>query len=199
MEHKVLEVETRTEKKKSAAVRLRKNGKIPAIVYGSHEPLMVQVDARIFKNNFFPISENTIIDLKNGGKSSEVIVKDVQYAAMTGEIFHIDFFELTKGRVLRTHIPVHLVGTAVGVREGGLLEHNLHEVEVECLPKDMPDDIKVDVSDLKIGASLHLSEIKLAPGLKLLGSLDTVVAHVVNTKTLNTADEPEATVASEAE
>ena len=182
MEHRVLNVEPRTTTKKSAARRLRKNGQIPAIIYGSHEPEMVQVDGHFFKTKMYPISESTIIDLKSGKKTWEVLVKDVQYEVLTGEIYHIDFFELTKGKLLKTHVPVHVTGNSPGVREGGLLEHSLHEVEIECLPKDLPDHISVDISELQIGDALHVSEMTLAPGIKILNSPEAVVAQVVNVK-----------------
>ena len=125
--------------KKGPAKQLRKEGKIPAVVYGHAAPLHISVDAREFSKKFRVVTENTIIILDMGGKQTEVLVKDLQEDIITETVKHIDFYEIEKGKVLKTHVPVHLVGNPIGVKEGGLLEHKIDQLEVECLPKDLPE------------------------------------------------------------
>ncbi len=182
MEQKVLDAESRTVAKKGAARRLRAAGKIPAIVYGHSGNSPIFVDAHDFHAKFRTVSENTIISLKVGDVSYDVLVKDYQEDILSGTITHIDFFEIEAGKALRTNIPVHLVGTPVGVREGGILEHLLYSLEVECLPKDIPEEISVDVSQLAIGDSIHVEELEVPPAVRVLTSGDQVVASITMLK-----------------
>lgn len=178
MEQKTLSIEERKELRKGASGRLRRAGRIPAIIYGQKEPVTISVNEREFEQKFHQISESTIIKLEMGKKSWDVLVKDFQDDPFLDKIEHIDFYEIAKGKTLRAKVTVHTEGNAVGVREGGILEVLSHELEIECLPKDLPEGITVDISALEIGMSIHVSDLELAKGIKILTNADQVVALV---------------------
>lgn len=195
MKQKTLTVMKREAIKKQAANALRKAGKIPAVVYGHNPPRTVTVDEQEFKSKFNKISENTIIKLKLDEESHDVLIRDFQENIISGRILHIDFYEIEKGKHLRTRIPLHLEGTAVGVREGGLLEAFVHEVEVECLPKDLPERFVYDISELKLAHSVHISDLDIPEGVRVLNSEDQVVCAVAHRR----AEVEEAAVEEEVE
>jgi large subunit ribosomal protein L25 len=151
-------------------------------MYGHAGVSTVSVDEREFGQKFKRITENTIISLSFEGKSHDVLVKDFQEDALTGRITHIDFFEIESGKVLRTNVPVHLTGSAGGVREGGLLEHRLHEIEVECLPKDIPENISIDITALAVGDAIHVGDLPAIEGVKVLNTSDQIVVTVTHPK-----------------
>ncbi len=178
MEQKTLQAETRTELKSAASRRLRRAGKIPGIIYGSQDPVSIMLDAHEFRKQFQVISESQIIRLTVDGKDHDVLIKDYQEDIITGALKHIDFYEIEKGKMLRTNVALHIEGSAIGAREGGILEHQLHSIEVECLPKDIPDGFSVNVEELDVGHSIHVSGIAIPKGVKILNNLDQVVVIV---------------------
>jgi large subunit ribosomal protein L25 len=182
MEQKILQAAVRTEIGKGPVGRLRKNGKIPAIVYGHKKSHPSAIDAREFGQKFKTMSENTIITIKTSDGDYDVLVKDYQEDLMTGNLVHIDFYEIERDRLLRTHIPLHIVGNSPGVREGGILESLLHEVEIECFPRDIPGNIDVDISELAIGNSIHISDIATMNNVRILHSADQVIVTVAHPK-----------------
>lgn len=182
MDNKTLTAEIRTELRKSGAKKVRNSGKIPAVIYGHNEPVNISVDAKEFTHKFDKISENTIITINVDKESYSVLVKDFQDDILTQKIQHIDFFEIEKGKALKTNIPVHIEGNAKGVREGGLLEVRLHELEVECLPKDIPENIVIDVSELEAGDAIHVADIDIPEGVKLLNIPEQTIVSVTLVK-----------------
>ena len=180
MDQKVLNFQDRKLLKKGHAGRLRRQGQIPSIIYGHQEPKPVSIDAHEFRNRFKTISESTIITLKSDAESLDVLVKDYQTDTLRGDITHIDFYEVEKGKLLRTHVPVHLKGIPLGVREGGILESLVHDIEVECLPKDLPSEITVEVEELEIGHSVHVSGLTAVEGVRFLTSQDQVICTILH-------------------
>ena len=160
----------------------RQSGKIPAVIYGHTTPTAITVDAREFRNAFKRITENTIVELHLPGGVHEVLVKDYQKDNLTGQILHVDFYEFEKGKALHTRVPIHLVGNPVGVKEGGILESLLHALEVECLPKDMPEEITLDINDLGLDRALHVRDLVLPENVRALQALDQVVCLVAHRK-----------------
>jgi large subunit ribosomal protein L25 len=138
----------------------------------------VDLDDLEFVNAVKNISESTIVKIEVDGKSYDAFVKDTQRNIIDGKIIHVDFYEVESGVTLRARVSIHLKGNPIGVREGGVLEFPLHEVEVECLPKDLPERIEVDVSELKANQSLHVRDIRLGEGVRLISAADQVVALV---------------------
>ncbi len=182
MEAKKLNVEKREGGGKSVAGRLRGTGKIPAVIYGHTEPTSIAVDAREFRNAFRRITQNTIVELHMPGGVREVLVKDYQKDNLTGQVLHVDFYEFEKGKALRTRVPVRLVGNPVGVKEGGILESLLHALEVECLPKDMPEEIVLDISELALDRAMHVRDLTLPAGVRAIPAPDQVVCLVAHRK-----------------
>jgi large subunit ribosomal protein L25 len=180
MEAKRLNAEERTGMKKAASSQLRRTGRIPAIVYGHVEPMAISIDEREFKTSFKRITENTIIELKLPAGSHEVLVKDYQRDNLTGKILHIDFYEFKKGVALRTHVPLRMTGNPLGVKEGGILEILLHDIEVECLPKDLPEEIVLDIAELMLGHSIHVRELTLPEGVRAMANPEQVVCIVAH-------------------
>jgi len=202
MEHKTLSVELRKDFGKGPSRRFRSEGKIPAVIYGVNDNKSIIVDAREFGKKFKTISENTIITLDFGKEQCDVLIKDYQDNIISSSIEHVDFMEIEKGKLLKTHIPVVLSGNAPGVKEGGILVQKINEVEVECLPKDIPSDIVVNLDALEIGHSIHVSDIAAMEGVTLLVNPEltiVVVNHPKSAAVETDVDEEEAAVEEETE
>ncbi|MBN1410601.1 MAG: 50S ribosomal protein L25 [Spirochaetales bacterium] len=178
MQKKTLKGQIRSQFSKGINRRLRGSGRIPSVIYGHQDPVHISVDEHEFNTKFKIISENIIIKLSVDKKDYQVLVKDFQEDILSGKITHIDFYEIEEGKMLKTKIPVHTIGTPVGVKEGGIFEVLMHEIEMECLPKDIPEGVEIDVSDLVIGKALHIHEIPEIPNVKLLVASDQVICHV---------------------
>lgn len=196
MDHVVLNAQKRVNTGSADAARLRRGGQIPAVVYGSSgQAYSIVLDALEFGRRVKGVSESTLLNLAIDGVQHEVFIKDTQRDIFKGTFLHVDFYEVEKGKILHAKVPVHVVGTAQGVREGGVLEAPLHELEVECLPKDLPEHIEVDVSDLKVNQSLHVRDIKSASGVKVLTNPEQVVALVKFAKAEAVSETTETVVA----
>ena len=197
MEQKTLSAASRGELKTAASRRLRRAGKIPAVIYGHRDPLPVAIDAHDFSRKFKIISESQIIQITVDGERYDVLIKSYQEDILTGAIKHIDFFEIEAGKLLRTNISIHLTGSSIGVREGGILEQPLHDVEVECLPQDLPDTFQVDITSLAVGDSIHVARLEAPEGVRILTNEDQVVALVAAARV--EIEEEEAAEAEEGE
>jgi len=175
----VLSAKNRQESGSAASRRIRRSGRIPAVLYGrTGSAIPLDLDALEFVRGTKNISESTIVKVEVDGKSYDAFVKDTQRNIVDGNLLHVDFYEVESGRVLRAKVSLHIAGNPIGVREGGILEKPLHEIEVECLPKDLPERIEVDVSNLNVNQSLHVRDIPLAEGVRLVSAPDQVVALV---------------------
>jgi len=180
-EQAVFQVETRSETGKGAARRIRATGKIPCNVYGhGSESVAVQADELQFKALISRISaENTLIDLQiDGAQSKPVLIREIQRHPYRSVILHVDFFEITAGEKIRVAVPVRLEGNPIGVRNGGTLQVIRYELEVECLPRDIPSAFEADISELAIGDSLHIGEIDTGEVTPLEDASLTVCAVV---------------------
>ena len=180
---------------KNAARRVRAKGKIPAVVYGAAEAaLAVEVDPKqIQKILHSETGHNSIFDLDVSGSKAKVMIVDWQYEPIRGKLIHIDFKRIALDKLIRVEVPIQLTGTAVGVKtQGGILDQMLREVELECLPGDIPSHIDLDVSELSFGTVLRVSDLPHTGSLKFITPEDTPVAHI-------TAIKEEAAPAVEAE
>ncbi len=171
---------------KNHARRVRVAGLIPAVVYGAGQPsVAVTVDPKVITKILYTGSgHNTIFDLNlEGSPASKVMIVDWQNEPIKGKLLHIDLKRIAMDRAMRVSIPVQLTGTAIGVKnEGGVLTQILHEVEVECLPGNIPEHIDVDISDLAMNASILVKDLPHAENLKFLSGEDEMVAHVTPMK-----------------
>ena len=179
-EKKALSAKLRTSDFGSAGSRrLLRNGEIPAVVYGKSAPLHVIVNAHEFEMKKSGFSESTLITLNVEGEGNHnVFVKTYQEDLLRRCIHHIDFFEITAGHTVRTHVRIELEGNPVGCRQGGVLDQVIHEVEIECLPKDLPEVIKADVSALQINDTLRVNMLSVPETIRILTPADETIASV---------------------
>ncbi|AEJ61339.1 50S ribosomal protein L25 [Spirochaeta thermophila DSM 6578] len=184
----------RTAQKKTEAKALRREGKIPAVIYGGKDQVPVALDAREFHRTFHgTVAENVIVDLSLEGKETrQVLIKDYQYDPIRGQYIHLDFMEINPEKKLKTHVPIHLEGTPEGVKKGGLLEFFVQELEVTCLPKDLPEAIVLDISSLEVGDSLHVQDIQAPDGVEILNPPDQTVVAVGHAVSEVVVETPEA-------
>ena len=175
----VLDVNKREKTGKEIAKKLRREGYIPAVLYGHKGTQSVSVKESDFLNFFEEVGEHSIISLNiDGGEKAEVIVKDFQLHPIKKNIMHVDFFEIEKGKLLKTEIPIRVEGTAKGVKKGGILEVFIRDIEIECLPKDIPDFILVNIEDFDVGDSLHIKDIKVEENITILDNSEQVIITI---------------------
>src|ERR1700730_8556788 len=185
IEQNVLEAQPREAGTKNHARRVRMGGKIPAVVYGAGKDSQpVSVDPRhVLRILRSDTGHNTIFDLAMGGEATKAMIVDWQYEPIKGHLLHIDLKRIAMDKALRVSVPVMLQGVPLGVRtEGGILEQMLREVEIECLPGDIPSHIDVDVSELTFGKVLRVSDLPHNEKLKFLSDANQPVAHVTSVK-----------------
>jgi large subunit ribosomal protein L25 len=199
-ESNVLEATSRSAGNKNDARRVRAGGKVPAVLYGAgKDALALSLDPRQVSRILHSASgHNTIFDLAlEGGERSKAMIVDWQYEPIKGSLLHIDLKRIAMDQKLKVMVPVTLKGEPAGVKqEGGILEQLMREVEIECLPSDIPSSIEVDVSHLVHGTVLRVSDLPHDAKLKFLSDANRPVAHVISIKE-EVAATPEA-VAAEA-
>lgn len=174
----------REEAGKGMARRLRREGRIPAILYGpGEETRSLAVNALELGRLFSRISvENTVITLDIEGRRGggvKALVREVQVDPRRGTVLHVDFLQLHAGEKVSVAVPIRVVGTPEGVRAGGTLQQVLHELPVRCVPDRIPEAIEVDASGLEIGASVHVSDLTIPEGVEVEAEADLPVCSVV--------------------
>jgi large subunit ribosomal protein L25 len=186
LETNLLEAHPRESGNKNQARRVRHEGKIPAVVYGAGKDSQpVSVDPRVVLRILHSeTGHNTIFDLSmNGGERTKAMIVDWQYEPIKGRLLHIDLKRIAMDKVLKVSVPIFLKGEAEGVKtQGGIMEQILREVEVECLPADIPSHIDVDVSHLTFGMVLRVSDLPHSEKIKFLTDPNQPVAHVTSVK-----------------
>ncbi len=176
-----IDAEMRNDIGKGASRRLRHANKVPAIVYGAGEPAVsLTLDhSKIFQSLANEAFYSRILTLKISGKSEKVILKAMQRNPAKPRIAHMDFLRVRADQKLHMHVPLHFVGAegAPGIKEGGAFSHHVSDVEVSCLPADLPEFIEVDLSQFVLDQSMHLSELKLPKGVELVALAHGVEGH----------------------
>lgn len=171
---------------KNAARRVRVAGKIPAVVYGAgQEAVAVAVDPRVITKILHSESgHNTIFDLNvEGAAVAKAMIVDWQREPIKGKLLHIDLKRIAMDKAMRVSVPIQLVGLAVGVKtQGGIMEQVMREVEIECLPADIPSHLDVDVSGLELHGLIRVKDLPHSGSIKFLGDEDATVAHVTIVK-----------------
>jgi large subunit ribosomal protein L25 len=184
-ETNLLEAQQREPGTKNDARRVRRGGKIPAVVYGAGQPATpVSVDprqvARILQS---AAGHNTVFDLAMDGERQKAMIVDWQYEPIRGSLLHIDLKRIAMDQKLQVNVPIELVGEAEGVKQqGGILEQITHEVEVECLPGDIPNQVELNVSGLVFGTVLRISDLPKNDKVKYLSDPEQPVAHIISVK-----------------
>ena len=192
-EHKrhTLEVSLRSAPGRKGAEHLRKNGKIPGVVYGlAKENLPIELGAKEAERAIH--SGTHLVDIKLNGSVEHVLIQDVQYDHLQMAIEHVDFMRIDPTHKVRVKVPLDFRGTPKGAKEGGILEVQISELEVEVLPLEIPDKIRFDVEHLEIHGLVHAKEIPLPAGVRLLNPADQILCQVRTVKEVT----PEVTVAA---
>jgi len=181
----LLNAEIREKTGKSQMTKIRNKGLVPGIICEKgKESISITIDRREFVKLLHKEGENAVIniELKKGEKSkkSTVIIKEIQFNVIKEGILHVDFQSIKLTEKISVHIPLHTQGDAEapGVKEGGMLEHILRELEIECLPANMPKEIIIDVSNLKINESIHVKDIQLEEGITMLSDPEQIAVLV---------------------
>jgi large subunit ribosomal protein L25 len=200
MEQLLIKAEKRNDTGKSIARKLRKDGKIPAVLYGRDlDPLSISVSAREWSVLGRHVKRNAILDMEltDAGKAEHrpVMIKEVQREFVGDRVLHIDFLQVSMTRMIEVEVPIHLIGEAKGVEKEGIVDQHLRSIKVECLPTQIPEVLEIDITDLDIGDSFHVSQVSL-PGVKVLEGSDVVIVTVAHggtgEKPVEAAEEAEA-------
>ena len=181
MEKIVLEATERKQGKKSLRKAQRKNGQIPGVFYARNiKPISIGVAENAIKPLVFT-AEAHLIGLKVNSEQYDCIIKDVQFDPVTDRIVHFDLLGLTSGEKFTLEVPLLAKGSAVGVKDGGVLQQHLYKLEIECLPSDIPQHLEIDVTGLKIGDSIHVRDLNFDK-IEILNQPTTVVISVNHPK-----------------
>lgn len=193
MAHVALSAQQRTQFGNGPTRRLRREGLVPGIIYQPGGPsLPLAVGGRELRRALNEGGRTGVIDLKiDGDASRPVLLKDWQLDPVRGEVTHVDFQEVDLTQEVQTSVALTLVGTAMGVREGGVLDQTLREVEVSALPDSLPDHIELDVSALEVGAAVTVADLAAPAGVTIVSDPETVIASVVAPSNVEVAEESE--------
>jgi len=184
MKSVTLKAYPRTLVKRNSVKKIYELGRVPAVIYGRHiKPQNLEVDGKAIDGLVHHShSDNLLVDLQIEGDANSkrlALIKEVQHHPLSGKILHVDFHEVSETEKVTITVPVETIGEAIGVKtSGGILEHVLHRVKVRCLPKDIPEYITIDVSNLDIGNAIHIGEIQPPPGVEIIGDKSITVVAV---------------------
>ena len=184
MEERVLTACRRVGFGKAAAAKCRRDNRLPAVIYDhAGHSTAIAVPYRDFEKLFKTVTESTLIIVKVDDKDEyEVFIKDYQYDIVNDKVYHADFYAVERGQLLRTKIQIRLSGSPEACRQGAVLETGITELEVECLPRNLPERIVVNVEKLGANESIHVRDIQVTEGVKILTDPDLAVAMVKFTK-----------------
>lgn len=188
-----IEATPRDETGKGAARAIRREGRIPGVLYGhGRDSMSLTVDAVDLAKLAGSISvDNTLVDLEVDGESTKVLIREIQRHPFRAEMLHVDFFEIAMDEKIHVDVPVVIEGVPTGVKnKGGVLDHMLREIEVYCLPSKIPERIVVDVTELDIGDAIHVSELEL-PEIEILTEADRSVVAVAAPTIIEEPEEEE--------
>ncbi len=201
MERK-LKAEVRDGKGKGAARKIRAAGRVPAVVYGhGADPLHVTIDAReLFHLLHTDAGMNVLVDLRVDHDTFLAMPREVQRDYLRGQFLHVDFLRIARDEKVTVEVPIHLVGESHGVKEGGVVEHHLWTLQVECFPQDVPAAIEADITRLGLNESLKVDDLQIPGSLTVLTPRDETIVSVVPPQVLRLEEEEaEAAEAAEAE
>jgi len=178
-----IQADTRDPGSKQTARRLRRSGKIPGILYGPKtQSIALELNKKEFSSRVAGLEGSHLVRLKSDSASlvdKVALVKEMQFHPITGEVVHADLYEVDLTARIRVQVPLHFVGKAVGVVRGGILQPIVREIEVECLPLDIPGFFNVEVSGLDIGDSAHIEDLTMPEGIKAIYESNLALVAVV--------------------
>jgi large subunit ribosomal protein L25 len=186
-----LEAERRSDSGKGVARKLRAAGRVPAVFYGhDQEATPLSVDAREMVHVLHSSGgSNVLLDLIVDGKANLAMPREIQRDHIHNRLIHIDFLAVSRTETITVDVPVIEFGEAAGVKEGGVVEHHLRDLRVECLPQDVPDQLDVDISDLNIGDMIHVRDVPVPTSVTVLTNPDDAVLSVITPAALRTEAE----------
>ena len=186
-----LKAERREGSGKGAARKVRAQGKVPAVVYGhGEEPLHVSVDAKeLWHVLHTDAGANVMIDVKVDGDSFLAMPRQIQRDLLRDRFIHLDLLRIRRDEKLTVEVPIHLVGESHGVKEGGVVEHHLWTLQIECLPHEVPNAVEADITPLGINESLKVSDVRVPGNVTVLTPEDEVVVSVVPPQVLRVEEE----------
>jgi large subunit ribosomal protein L25 len=186
-----LKAELRESVGKGAARKIRGQGKVPAVLYGPQvDPQRVSVNEReLWHALHTDAGMNVLIDLQVDGEEYLTLPREVQRDIVRGTLLHVDFLRIRRDVAIQVEVPIHLVGESHGVKEGGVVEHHLWELKVECLPTDVPESVEADITRLGIGDSLHVSDLDPPPKCTVLTPAEETIVSVVPPPVLELPEE----------
>ena len=190
-ENATLRAEPRNETGKSAARQLRRSGGLPAVVYGDYsEPLALTIDNHEFERLMARIhAATTVVSLEvEGAEPQQVLIREIQRHPFRSDFLHVDFLKIRAGQKIKVQVPLHLIGIAEGVEVGGIMQQIRHELEVECIPSEIPSELTVDVSAMQIGDSLHIGDID-AGDVVILDDADLTICTCVQPTVVEVPEE----------
>ncbi len=180
-----LEVERREATGKEVAKKLRREGRVPAVVYGGHrEPVAITVDRKsiseLIQKSDHGVRSVFLLKMKGTDQQRHAMIKEVTIDPISRKMMHVDFQRVVMDETVRVTVPVHLNGTAIGVKEGGVLDWQVRDIHIECLPNAIPDSIEVDVTPLGSHEYVRVKDLKLPEGVKVLDDPERVVVGVTH-------------------
>ncbi len=182
MEKQALKANIRTEISKTSRSNLRKSGKVPGIFYSRvNKPISIEVTEKAIKPFVFTAKTHLISLEVENDKNYDCVVKDVQFDPVTESIVHFDLLGLIEGEMFQLEVPIQYHGTAIGIKEGGIVQQVLHKLEIECFPKDIPQFLSIDITNLKLGESIHPNDLSYE-NITILTPPESVVVAVVHPK-----------------
>jgi large subunit ribosomal protein L25 len=178
-----IQVDAREPGSKHKARRLRRAGKVPGILYGPKtRPVALEIDRKDFSSRVADLEGSHLVRLKSTSSAladKVALVKEVQYHPISGDVVHTDLYEVDLTARIQVHVPLHFVGKAAGVVRGGILQPVVREIEVECLPLDIPQFFEVEVTELDIGDSVHIEDLPMPPGVTAIFESNLALVTVV--------------------
>ena len=198
-----ISIERRHDVGKGFARRTRMAGRIPGVVYGPEiDPISVAVEERAFRASMKTATSSSILNLNLDGKETKAVVRDMQRDPITNRVIHVDFHAISMNRPINVSIPIHFTGTPIGVKvDGGIMQTTMRELDISCLPANIPDQVEIDVSELSIGDSIHVDDLELENVNILVELRRTIVVISAPTiiKAETTAEDEEALEGEEGE
>lgn len=183
METVEIQIEPRDSGSRGTTKRLRRSGKLPGIFYGPKaDPVPLVIDKKEFSGRVAGLEGSHLIRIKSASPAltdKVALVKELQFHPVTGEVLHVDFYEVDLTVKIQVKVPLHFVGKAAGVVKGGILQPIVREIEVECLPMDIPEYLNVEVSSLEIGHSLHVEDLSIPGGVDAIYDTNFTLVTVV--------------------
>jgi len=182
-----LEVVRRETAGKEIAKKLRAQGQVPAVVYGGHrEPVAITVDrksiAELIQKSEHGVRSIFLLKMSGTDQQRHAMIKDIQIDPISRKMIHVDFVRVMMDEVIKVNVPVHLSGVSRGVKEGGVLDWQIRDLHIECLPGSIPDTIEVNVDEVGVHQYIHVSDLKVPEGLKILEEPERVVVGVTHAR-----------------